>query len=256
MSYTVKGLSKISGVSVRTLHYYHQIGLLKPAQVGKNNYRYYQEDQLLLLQQILFFRELGFELKQIQTIITSSEFDKLEALQLHKVSLTKKINRTQKLIKTIDKTIQYLRGKTNLVEKSIYSGFDVAKQNQYDQYLVKRYGDVAKSLIAESKERVKGWVKADFDKVKKQHDALYKKFVGLMNKNLQPGSDEVQQLVQRHYDLVRIFYKPTRQVYGGLGKTYCEYPDFVEYFAGFHPNLAEFLAKAIRYFAKYKLESV
>lgn len=253
MSYTVKELSKLSGVSVRTLHYYHEVGLLNPAQIGDNGYRYYKEEQLLLLQQILFFRELGFELKQIQTIISSNEFDKVEALQLHKRALTKNINRMQQLIKTIDKTIGHLKGNTMIDSKTIYSGFDLAKQTQYDQYLVKRYGEVAQSFISESKERTRNWSKADFEKIKEQHDKLYPEFVKLIHKNLKPSADEVQQLVQRHYDLVKIFYTPSKEVYSGFGQTYCEYPDFIEYFAAFDPNLGEFLAAAIKYFAENKL---
>ncbi|MFZ0566324.1 MAG: MerR family transcriptional regulator [Chlamydiales bacterium] len=84
MAYTVTKLAKISGVSVRTLYWYDEVGLLKPAYYGSNGYRYYEEEQLLMLQQILFFRELGFELKQIQKILNRSDFDKIIALSSHR----------------------------------------------------------------------------------------------------------------------------------------------------------------------------
>src|SRR5579872_3387238 len=109
--YTVKKLAKLSGVSIRTLHFYDEVGLLKPACYGANGYRYYQEKQLLLLQQILFFRELGFELKQIQEILGQSDFNKLETLRSHKKVLRKNIARMTELMKTIDKTINHLEGK-------------------------------------------------------------------------------------------------------------------------------------------------
>ena len=89
MAYTVTKLAKISGVSVRTLHWYDEVGLLKPAYYGSNGYRYYEEEQLLILQQILFFRELGFELKQIQKILGRSDFDKIAALSSHRKVLQK-----------------------------------------------------------------------------------------------------------------------------------------------------------------------
>lgn len=78
MSYTVNKIAKLSGVSIRTLHYYDEIGLLKPAYYGENNYRYYEEKQLLLLQQILFYRELDFQLVDIQKVLSSDGFDKIE----------------------------------------------------------------------------------------------------------------------------------------------------------------------------------
>src|SRR5579883_2034362 len=111
MPYTVNKLAKLSGVSVRTLHFYDEIGLLKPAFYGENNYRYYEEEQLLMLQQILFFRELGISLNEIQKVVSSDDFDQIEALTSHRINLEKNIERMQKLLKTIDKTVSYLRGK-------------------------------------------------------------------------------------------------------------------------------------------------
>jgi len=126
MRYTVNKLAKLSGVSVRTLHWYDEIGLLKPAFYQTNGYRYYEEEQLLLLQQILFFRELGFKLNDIQKILDSSDFDKIKALYAHKSTLEKSVNRMHTLIHTIDKTILHLRGKKTMVDKELYSGFDMA----------------------------------------------------------------------------------------------------------------------------------
>lgn len=96
MAYTVTKLAKISGVSVRTLHWYDRVGLLKPAYHGANGYRFYEEEQLLALQQILFFRELGFELKQIEKILKRSDFDRAKALSSHRQVLQKKRGEDQK----------------------------------------------------------------------------------------------------------------------------------------------------------------
>src|SRR3974390_1408990 len=89
MAYTVKELSQLSGVSVGTLHFYDEIGLLKPARVGENQYRYYGDEQLLALQKILFFRGLGFELKKIQAVVARPGFDRIEALRAHRNVLLK-----------------------------------------------------------------------------------------------------------------------------------------------------------------------
>ena len=101
MAYTVTKLAKISGVSVRTLHWYDEVELLKPAYYGANGYRYYEEEQLLILQQILFFRELGFELQQIRRVLRRSDFDKMVALSSHRQVLQKNIEKTKKLIKKV-----------------------------------------------------------------------------------------------------------------------------------------------------------
>src|SRR4026208_866962 len=95
MAYTVKQVAAMSGVSVRTLHFYDETGLLKPAYHGVNGHRFYEEAQLLTLQQILFYRELGFELKQIERILGRSDFDKVAALESHRKVLRQNVARTR-----------------------------------------------------------------------------------------------------------------------------------------------------------------
>lgn len=123
MAYTVKKLAKISGVSVRTLRFYDEIELLKPAYYGANNYRYYEKEQLLMLQQILFYRELKFSLIEIQQIINSDDFNKINSLISHKKILTTDLDRTKKLIQTIDQTIAYLKGKITMCNEELFVGF-------------------------------------------------------------------------------------------------------------------------------------
>jgi len=125
MAYTVKQVAEMSGISVRTLHFYHETGLLKPAHLGANGYRFYQEPQLLSLQQILFYRELGFELKQIKQILGRADFEKVAALQSHREVLQKNLTRTRKLIETIDKTVQHLKGTKKMKGKEMFAGFSV-----------------------------------------------------------------------------------------------------------------------------------
>jgi len=91
MPYTVKQVATMSGVSVRTLHFYDEVGLLKPAFYGTNGYRFYEEAQLLMLQQVLFYRELGFDLAQIKQTLHRSDFEKAAALQSHREVLQKKL---------------------------------------------------------------------------------------------------------------------------------------------------------------------
>src|SRR3979411_1203685 len=103
MAYTVKKVAAMSGVSLRTIHFYDQTGLLKPAYLGANGYRFYEEPQLLTLQQILFYRELGSELKQIKRILGRADFEKVAALESHRKILKENLTRARTLIETIDK---------------------------------------------------------------------------------------------------------------------------------------------------------
>src|SRR5579862_6336306 len=134
MAYTVKQLAAMSGVSVRTLHFYDETGLLKPAYHGANGYRFYEEAQILTLQQILFYRELGFELKQIQRILGRADFEKLAALQSHRQVLEKDLKRTNRLIETIDKTIEHLKGLNKMKSEEMFVGFTVGKgKDRFDE---------------------------------------------------------------------------------------------------------------------------
>lgn len=116
----------MSGVSVRTLHFYDETALLKPAYTKTNGYRFYEEPQLLNLQQILFYRELGFELKRIKEVLGQAKFQKAAALRSHRTILEKNALRTRTLIETIDKTIQHLKGTKKMKSEELFTGFSVA----------------------------------------------------------------------------------------------------------------------------------
>jgi len=125
MAYTVKQVASMSGVSVRTLHFYDEMALLKPAYIKANGYRIYEEPQLLMLQQILFYRELGFELKQIKKILSQRTFEKVAALQSHREVLETNLKRTRTLMETIDKTIRHLKGTRKMKNEQLFIGFSV-----------------------------------------------------------------------------------------------------------------------------------
>ena len=126
MAYTVKQLAAISGVSIRTLHFYDETGLLAPAYHGANGYRFYEEPQLLTLQQILFYRELGFELKQIKQMLGRADFENIAALRSHRQVLEQSLKHTHQLLETIDKTIEHLEGKKKMSTSEMFAGFSIA----------------------------------------------------------------------------------------------------------------------------------
>jgi DNA-binding transcriptional MerR regulator len=252
MAYTVNKLAKLSGVSVRTLHFYDEIGLLKPAHIGSNNYRYYEEEQLLMLQQILFFRELGLPLSEIQGIVSSSDFDKINALKSHRHILEKNLDRLQILIKTIDKTISHLRGKVTMRDVEMYDGFDPKKQQEYVEYLVDS-GTITQKEIDESWDNVKSWKKGNWDQFRQEGDEVNKALVAAMNAGSKPTSAEVQDLIRRHYAWVKNFWTPTRESYIGLGQMYLNHADFRDFYQAYHPMLVMYLVEAMVIFAEREL---
>jgi DNA-binding transcriptional MerR regulator len=252
MAYTVKKLAKISGVTVRTLHFYDEVGLLKPAYYGSNGYRFYEEEQLLMLQQILFFRELGFDLKQIQKVLGRTEFDKIAALTSHRKVLEIDLARTRKLIKTIDKTLEHLKGTKKMKDQELYWGFSKEKQAEHEKYLIDRFGEGMKEGIAESHGKVKNWRKAEWEKSSQDFDDLCKELVQMMEKCLATGSPEVQGMVRRHFEWLKKFWTPTRESYSGHSQLIVD-SDLRKAYDAYHPQLAEYLAKAIKLFAEKAL---
>jgi MerR family transcriptional regulator, thiopeptide resistance regulator len=252
MAYTVKKLATMSGVSVRTLHFYDEAGLLKPARVGANGYRFYEEAQLLTLQQILFYRELGFELKQIKRIIGRSDFDKVAALESHRTVLLKNLDRTKSLIVTIDKTIEHLKGTKKMKSKELFAGFSPEQQERQEQYLIDRFGDGARQGIAQAKERVKHWKKADWEKSGAAFNTICQDVVSLMERKLPAGSREVQSVIRRHYEWLKQFWTPNRESYAGHSQTIVD-SDLRQPYEAHHAKLPDFIASAMKIFAEKEL---
>jgi DNA-binding transcriptional MerR regulator len=259
MAYTVKELAQLSGVSVRTLHFYDDIGLLKPARVGENQYRYYEEEQLLALQQILFFRELGFELKKIQAIVGRTGFDRFEALRAHREVLLEEQARMGELISTIDQTLAKLKGgkrmKNRMKDKDLYQGFAPEKQAEYEEYIKNRFG-VDNEAWLESQKRVKKFTKSDWEKNGKEWDAICRDLAAELAKGAAAASAPVQAVIRRHHSWIKKFWTPKREAYTGLGQGYTGF-EWKQAFAAHdpkHPKLAIFMADAMRVFATRELE--
>lgn len=245
MGYTVKQLAEIAGVSVRTLHYYDEIGLLAPSAVQENGYRAYGDEAVLRLQQILFFRELDFSLNEIRDMLDRPGFDLAAALQLQRQALQNRIRRLTGLIGTIDNTVRHLKGEISMGAEELFAGFDEAKQAEYEQEIELIYGD---KLLNESRCNWSRYGAADKERIKQESGALYRDLVQLIHDD--PASPEVQAVMARWHQSIRYFYEPSREVLRGLGQMYAEHPDFVATFQRMHPDLPEFLRRATEVYAE------
>lgn len=237
--HTVKQLAKLAGVSVRTLHYYDEIGLLKPSTVGPNGYRYYDADAVLRLQQILFYRELDLDLPQIKAILDTPGFDRVSALQTHRRALQDKAAQLHTLIQTIDTTILHLIGEVNMSTKKIFEGFTPEKQKQYEQEAIQNYGETARQSI----KLWNSYTEQQKEQVKQEGSAIYLDIVSNMAKGAQ--SQEVQAILGRWHQHMRYFYEPSIETLRGLGEMYYDHPDFNATFTAIHPDLPAFLKAAI-----------
>ncbi|CZL28374.1 MerR family transcriptional regulator [Legionella pneumophila] len=249
MAYTVKQLAKISSVSVRTLHWYDDIGILKPAYQGANGYRYYEEKECLRLQQILFFKALGFPLNEIQKLLMQDDFDHIKALESHKQVLNSEINRKNRLIATIDKTIKHLRGKHKMAHKELYYGFDSEKQKQYEKELVKE-GVVSQEWMNNYKKKINKWTQEDKDKFIQEGKEINQALILAINKKLNPSSPEVQAIIGKHHTWVG--WNPTKEGYIGLSQRYLT-PEFRKFYEQLHPELVDFIVEAMSLYANKNL---
>ncbi len=240
-TYTVKQLSDMAGVSIRTLHYYDEIGLLRPDAYGEENgYRYYGEEALLRLQQILFFRELDFSLAEIRSILERPDFDRLRALEVHRKVLLERAARLERLVRTVDKTIQHLKGEVTMSKKEYYEGFSEEKQKEYEQYVRQKWGDNAYESSAKRWENLSDAEKKEYGA---RGDALNRALAASMDKD--PGDPAVQALIGKYREHLSFFYDVTLDIYEGLGHGYNQHPDFIAFYDQYAPGLAAFLEKAI-----------
>lgn len=244
MTYTVNQLAKISGVSVRTLHYYDEIGLLSPTREEKNGYRHYGEEELLKLQQILFFRELAFPLEEIKGIMSNPHFNMEAALLDQRKMIELKKKRLNQLLRTIDKTLQKFTEETPMEDNELYNGLSTEELEAYAKEAEKRWGNTEAYRV--SKERAMKMSKEDIEELKRSGDLFQKKLAATMPKG--PTSPEFQELIKEHYNSLRTFYEPNLEMYRGLADLYVDDPRFTDAYDRYAPGLAKCMREAMLYY--------
>ena len=245
--YTVRDLAKLSGVSVRTLHHYDEIGLLAPETRSDSGYRLYGQRELLRLQQILFYRELEVPLKEIARIMDDPNFDEREALHGHRNTLQNRQVRLGGLIATIDRTLLKLEGKEMVTDKELYEGFTDEQIKRYEKEVSENYDP---GLVAESKKRTKKMSKDQWAAVKKEGESINKELAQALGSGLSPDATEVQALVLRHHRWIENFYSASKEVYLGLGQLYVTNSEFRDHYEKYGTGLADYLNTAIKKYAK------
>lgn len=253
--YSVKQLAKLAGVSVRTLHLYDELNLLKPATRTEARYRMYGEAELLRLQQILFYKELDFPLQAIAEILNDPRFDLIQALESHKVALYQRQERIKTLLVTVDKTIHSLKTEQMLSHEELYEGLPKETAETYRKEAMTKYGTAE---VEQSENHLRSLGKEGFQKLKAEMEDIATKLVALMQED--PRSAVVQQQIVRHYHNIRGFWGTSgspdlqAEAYAGLGDLYVADERFTRVDGQANPAYAQFLQQAMRHFADTQLK--
>jgi DNA-binding transcriptional MerR regulator len=252
MAYTVKQLADLAGVSVRTLHYYDEVGLLKPSAVKGNGYRQYEEPELLRLQQILFFRELDFSVEDIKRTLSSPNFDMRRALQEQRTLIELKKKRLADLIKTIDKTMKKINNEISMDDHELYDAFSDEEQKHYAEEAKQRWGHT--EAYKQSMERVGNMTKADMKRLKEDGKRFMETFASHMDEGA--TGPVIQKMIDQHYNSLRTFYEPNLELYRGLANMYVDDPRFAAYYEKFRPGLAAFMREAMLFYVNAKQKKI
>jgi DNA-binding transcriptional MerR regulator len=238
--HTVRQLARLAGVSVRTLHHYDRIGILKPESRSEAGYRLYGKEDLLRLQQILFFRELDFPLPDIARILEEPGFNPVQALRDHRAMLEARLGRLHGIIRTLDRTIEQYQGGSMLTDEELYRGFPPEKIARMKKEARDRYGT---GVVEESENKVRRLSKEAFAAVMRDGEEVNRALAGLIGR--EPTDPDVRKWVARHHAWILNFWTPTEESYRGLGKGYSEHPEFRAFYEKYAPGLADFLNRAI-----------
>ncbi len=244
MKMQVNEVCKLTGLSARSLHYYDEIGLLKPSFVAESGYRYYDEDDISTLQQIMFFRELEFPLKEVKEIMSAPSYDKKEALKRQRQVLLLKQERLNDLIKLTEKII-------NGDDKMSFKEFDMsaieAEQKKYAKEVKDKWGNT--QAYAESQKKHAGYGKEQWKQINDEANEIFKAFSEQRGKD--PSDAALQKLVERWREHIgRWYYECTPEILSGLGEMYVLDERFKRNIDKFGEGTAETMSKAIAIYCK------
>lgn len=241
MKMQITEFAKLTGVSVRTLHYYDEIGLLKPAEVDEwTGYRFYDERNLEKMQQIMFYRELDFSLKSIIGILSSPDFDKQKALDEQKKLLILKKERLEKLIFAIDCAKK---------GEIIMNAFDNTEFENYKNEAKERWGNT--DAYKEYSQKSKGYSEEKFNALGEGMEKVLEEFAICMNSGATFDSEEAQKLVKKLQNYItENFYTCTNEILASLGQMYVADERFKNNIDKHSVGTSEFVSKAIEEFCK------
>jgi len=246
--YTVRQLADLARISVRTLHHYDDIGLLAPAYLGTNGYRYYEQPQLYRLQQVLMYREFGLALEEIKAILDAADFDVAQALRRHRQRLTERLEQQKELLRVIDDTLARIGGETAMQDNKLYDWTSEAKQAEYEQWMTERYGPQAQEWLAISRKRMADLSGDERAAAMRRLADIEGELTKAFTDGLDQDSPALSPLLERHREWVSYMWgRPcVPAAYGTLADVYLGHPDFIARFDSMAPGFAAWLGAAMK----------
>jgi DNA-binding transcriptional MerR regulator len=245
MEYTVKKLARLAGISTRTLRYYDEIGILKPAKINSSGYRIYGQAEVDRLQQILFYKELGVSLDVIKEIVTSPTYDGAKALREHRDQLLAKRKQLDVLIANVEKTIASMEGRIIMTDKEKFEGFKKQmiddNEAKYGDEIRAKYGD---DVVNRSYEKLKNMTKEEYEEVTRLADEVLATLAEAFA-NGDPASEIAQKTAELHKQWLTYFWSEySKEAHAGLAQMYVDDERFKAYYEK-QPGMTEFLRDAI-----------
>ena len=241
---TVGEIALLTGVTVRTLHHYDEIGLVRPDRHSDNGYRLYGSREIERLQEVLLFRELGLGLEEIRQIVSDSGYQRLTALERHRRMIESKANHLLGMIDAIDATIAAERNGTTMTNKDMLGVFGDFNPDDFEDEAKEAWGDT--DAYRESAQRTARYTKQDWEQMKREDAEINSALAALMESGTLADSPEAMDLAERHRShLSKWFYECTPEIHAGLGQVYIADSRFTENIDRTTPGLAAYLSAAI-----------
>ena len=245
MALTVSQVARLAGVSVRTLHHYDELGLLCPSGRSEAGYRLYEQDDLQRLQQVLFFKELGFPLEQIARILKDPAFDLRAALLMQRELLGERATRLQALIRAVDAALEAHEKGTVMTKEEMFEVFGDYDPAQHEEEVRQRWGQ--SEAYRESSRRTARYGKKDWERIKAEGEQLQRDLAAQLEAGRAPTDPGVMDLAERHRQYIsRWFYPCSYEIHRGLGELYVSDSRFTENIDRVLPGLARFTCEAFR----------
>lgn len=245
MGYSIGKVADLSGVTIRTLHHYDEIGLLSPSGRSEAGYRIYEAQDLERLQRILFYRELGFTLQKIAAIVDDPQTDAAGHLERQRGLLTERIGRLQKMVAAIDYEMEARKMDINLTPEERFEVFGDFDPEEHAEEAERRWGD--SEAYKQSQRRVSEYTKEDWLKIKAEAEEITARLAEIFKSGAVPDSEEAMDAVEAHRQHIsRWYYDCTHEIHIGLGEMYVSDERFRANYDVHAPGLSEFIRDAAR----------
>lgn len=253
MEYTVQKLARMAGISTRTLRYYDEIGILKPARINSSGYRIYGQSEVDQLQQILFYRELGLALDRIKEIITDPSFNGAKALREHREQLLDRRKQLDLLIANVEKTIASTEGRITMSDQEKFEGFkkQMIEENEkkYGQEIREKYGEDA---VNKSNQKVMNMTPEQHAEVTRLAEEVTAVLAEAFAQG-DPASDLAQKAADLHRQWLTFYWSDySKEAHANLAQMYVDDERFKSYYDAKQPGTAEFLRDAIHIYTGFK----